>query len=56
MYYFKNELKWESFLGNSKHEFYARAIYLGQGCWDELYIIDEWEAMNMLREWGYEKK
>ncbi len=36
-----------------KDELYCRAIYLGQGCWECLRSIDEAEALEILREWGY---
>lgn len=36
-----------------KDELYCRAIYLGQGCWERLRSIDEAEALEILREWGY---
>ena len=52
----KCSLKWESLLGNSKYESYARAVYLGEGSWDDLYEIDEWEAEDMLRKWGYKEQ
>ena len=38
-----------------KDEEYCRAIYLGQGCWEDLLRIDETEALEILREWGYEE-
>ena len=34
-------------------EQYARAIYLGQGCWERLVTITEERAMRILTEWGY---
>ena len=37
-----------------KDESYCRAIYLGQGCWERLRSIDEAEALEILREWGYD--
>lgn len=38
-----------------KDEEYYRAVWLGQGCWAELCSIDEAEALEILREWGYEE-
>jgi hypothetical protein len=35
---------------------YARAIYLGQGCWDDLTTITEEEGDRILREWGYSEE
>lgn len=32
---------------------YARAIYLGQGCWERLTTITSEEANNILTQWGY---
>ena len=34
----------------SDEELYARAIYLGQGCWESLSTISEEEAQRILRE------
>ncbi len=38
-----------------KDEDYCRAVYLGQGCWEDLQSIDETEALKILHEWGYEE-
>lgn len=38
-----------------KDEEYCRAIYLGQGCWEDLRRINELEALEIIREWGYEE-
>lgn len=46
----KKTLVWKD-LG-SEDEQYARAIYLGQGCWDRLDTITEEEAHCILKEWG----
>lgn len=40
-------LKWEGLLDNAKYESYARAVYLGEDSWDDLYEIDEWEAEDI---------
>ena len=34
-------------------ESYARAICLGQGCWERLDTITEEEAQQILASWGY---
>ena len=36
-----------------KDESYCRAIYLGQGCWEDLHSISEEEAEAILKEWGF---
>ena len=36
-------------------ENYCRAMYLGQGCWEDLEEISEEEAAMVLKEWGYSK-
>ncbi|MBE6063424.1 MAG: hypothetical protein E7207_07710 [Clostridium butyricum] len=36
-----------------RDEEYCMAIYLGQECWEDLRRIDESEALEILREWGY---
>lgn len=40
-------LKWEGLLDNAKYESYARAVYLGEDSWDDLYEIDELEAEDI---------
>ena len=35
---------------------YARAIYLGEGCWDDLTTITEEDGERLLREWGYSEQ
>lgn len=45
----KNNLVWRN-LG-PQDETYARAIYLGQGCWDRLDTIGEDEARCILKQW-----
>ena len=35
-------------------EEYCRAVYLGQGSWEDLRRINESEALEILHEWGYE--
>ena len=47
----KSNLVWQ-YLGPND-ESYARAIYLGQGCWERLDTISEDEASHILTEWGY---
>lgn len=47
----KNYLVWRD-LG-PQDEQYARAIYLGQGCWERLDTVDEEEARRILTNWGY---
>ena len=37
-----------------RDEEYCRAVYLGQGCWEDLRRINESEAFEILHEWGYE--
>lgn len=34
-------------------ESYARAIWLGQGCWERLDTLTEEEARRILAQWGY---
>ncbi len=41
---------WET-LG-PQYESYARAIYIGQGCWERLTTISEELAFQILRSWG----
>ena len=47
----KNNLIWRE-LG-PQDESYAKAIYLGQGCWERLDTITEEKAQRILTEWGY---
>ncbi|MBR0429050.1 MAG: hypothetical protein IJK17_03065 [Lachnospiraceae bacterium] len=34
-------------------DMYVRAVYLGQGCWEDMDFISEEEAEEILRSWGY---
>lgn len=36
-------------------ESYCRAIYLGQGCWEDLKRITSEEAAEILKQWGYKE-
>lgn len=47
----RNNLVWKH-LGPEEEQ-YARAIYLGQGCWERLDTISQEEAYNILKHWGY---
>ncbi len=47
----KGKLSWQE-LG-AQDDQYARAIFLGQGCWERLDTISEEEALQILKEWGY---
>ena len=47
----KNNLIWRD-LG-PQDEPYARAIYLGQGCWERLDTVTEEDAKRILTQWGY---
>ena len=50
----KNDLKWTS-ISDPNNNSYARAYFLGQGCWEDLYEISEEEANDLLNEWGYKE-
>ncbi len=50
----KNNLVWKK-LG-PEDEMYARAIYLGQGCWERLDNITEEKALDILAQWGYNQE
>jgi len=47
----KNNLVWRNF--GPQDDSYARAIFLGQGCWERLDTITEAEAQRILAQWGY---
>ena len=47
----KSNLIWRDF--DAQDETYARAIFLGQGCWERLDSITENEAQIILTRWGY---
>ena len=40
---------------NDPDESYTRAVWLGQGCWENLDLISEEEAERILKEWGYDQ-
>ena len=50
----KSNLHWRDF--GAQDEAYARAIFLGQGCWERLDSITEDEVQTILTRWGYSKK
>ena len=47
----KDHLVWEDL--EPKYDSYARAIFMGQGCWERLDTITEAQALKILDEWGY---
>ena len=51
----KGNREWETLKPRPdyKDEDYCRAIYLGQGCWEDLKDITEEEAADILEQWGY---
>ena len=51
----KGDEKWEILAPrlDYKDESYCRAIYLGQGCWEDLERITEEKAEEILKQWGY---
>lgn len=51
----KGYKQWEVLAPRSdyKDEEYCRAVHLGQGCWKDLKLISEEEAVEILKEWGY---
>jgi hypothetical protein len=38
-----------------KDEDYCRAVFLGQGCWEDLKVVSEDKAHQIIKDWGYEK-
>ena len=51
----KGDTKWEYLRPRPdyKDESYCRAVYLGQGCWEDLKTINQDEADKILKQWGY---
>lgn len=47
----KGDRHWEYLDG--KDDMYFRAIFLGQGCWEDLIKVSEAEAEKFLKRWGY---
>ena len=47
----KDNPVWRNF--GPEDDSYARAIFLGQGCWERLETISEEDAQRILKEWGY---
>lgn len=47
----KSNLIWRDF--GPQDEPYARAIFLGQGCWERLDTIKKEQAQHILTQWGY---
>ena len=47
----RSNLVWRNF--GPQDEPYARAIFLGQGCWERLDSVKEEEAYRILERWGY---
>ncbi|WP_029232226.1 hypothetical protein [Butyrivibrio sp. VCB2006] len=52
----KGDTKWSELIPRPdyKDESYARAVYLGQGCWENLETISDEEAEDILKSWGYD--
>ena len=50
----RQEMQWRDF--DAADELYDRAIYLGQGCWERLRSIEEEEALQILKDWGYQSE
>ncbi len=52
----KGETNWSDLIPREdyKDEDYCSAIYLGQGCWTHLKEVSEDEALQIIKEWGYE--
>ena len=46
----KSELQWKEL--SPEYDQYARAIFLGQGCWERLETISEEAGDKILEEWG----
>ncbi|MBQ3755873.1 MAG: hypothetical protein II873_01995 [Oscillospiraceae bacterium] len=52
--FYRQEMQWRDF--DAADELYDRAIYLGQGCWERLRSIEEEEALQILKDWGYQSE
>lgn len=49
----KSDPEWKLLLsGSAENEQYARAVYLGQGCWERLRDVSEEEAILILKKWS----
>ena len=46
----KSDLQWKEL--SQEYDQYARAIFLGQGCWERLETISEEAGNKILEEWG----
>ncbi len=53
---YKGDRQWKVLAPSQEDEdeLYTRAIWLGQGCWEDLDEVSEKEAEQILRDWGYE--
>ena len=53
----KGDAKWSVLVPQPDYmdESYARAVYIGQGCWENLKTITDEEAEDILRSWGYDE-
>ena len=49
----RRTLTWNVLTGQGLDDRYARAIFLGQGCWEKLDTISEEKAQKVLKSWGY---
>lgn len=50
----KRDLRWKTLGGLD--DLYLRAIYAGQGCWENLNAINEEQTNRILNEWGYAER
>ncbi|MBP5385537.1 MAG: hypothetical protein J6Y57_11290 [Lachnospiraceae bacterium] len=51
----KGQSEWKPLMSSGEDESYARAIFLGQGCWEDLKSVTEEEADAIMEEWGLKK-
>ncbi len=53
----KGDKQWNLLVAyhDNPDDLYVRAVYLGQGCWEDLDFISDEEAERILKEWGYDQ-
>ena len=47
----KSVLKWRPF-DYQKDDLYGRAIYFGEGCWEDLKHLSAEDGLKIIEEWG----
>lgn len=48
----KGDKEWRLIYAGGEDDLYARAVKFGEGCWEDLKIITEDEALRIIESWN----